>query len=352
MGTTIIHLEGLSKSYLNTFGAVNEVTLEIQEGEYVCFLGPSGSGKTTTLRMIAGYVEPTAGRVILDGKDITRLPPQRRNMGMVFQSYALFPHMTVAENIAFPLKVRKLPEATIQTRVREMLELVRLPDVARRRPSQLSGGQQQRVALARVLAFHPRILLLDEPLGALDVKLREHMQLELKEIQRKLGITTIHVTHDQEEALSLADRVVVMDKGWVMQFASPLELYERPASSFVADFVGKINLWPATLVAAEGETALVRVDGTDQVFTVPRDRVVSTRLTLGIRPEHLQIVPAEDAPLRGLVQKTKFVGSEQFCFVRVAEGLSLLARDRGLSCREGDPVGLRWQPERVHVFAP
>src|SRR5579883_160857 len=208
----ILATRDLSKRYGDTV-AVAAVDLAIEEGEFVTLLGPSGCGKTTTLRLIAGYVEPSGGQVLLDGADVTHAPPQRRNMGMVFQSYALFPHMTVYDNLAFALQIRKWPREKIRARVREMLELVRLPQIERRYPSQLSGGQQQRVALARALIFNPRILLMDEALGALDVKLREHMQTEIKRIQQQLRITTIHVTHDQEEALGMSDRVVVMSQG-------------------------------------------------------------------------------------------------------------------------------------------
>src|SRR2546428_4908410 len=238
--TLIIRLDGLGKRY-GAVEAVRDVNLEIAEGEFLTLLGPSGCGKTTIIRMIAGYIDASAGRIFLDGRDITDDPPQKRRIGMVFQHYALFPHLTVEDNVGFALKIEAKPREFIRRRVAEMLELVRLPSVARRYPAELSAGQQQRVALARALAFSPRILLMDEPLGALDLKLREQMQQELKRIQQDVGITTIPVTHDQEEALSMSDRVVVMEPGRIVQIDTPEALYDRPLTKYVADFVGKIN---------------------------------------------------------------------------------------------------------------
>jgi len=235
-----VQLRGLTKEYGN-FRAVDDVSFDISAGEFVTILGPSGSGKTTVLMMLAGLIEPSSGTMAIAGRDVTNMRPQHRNLGVVFQSYALFPHLTVAENIAFPLRMRRHTEAVIRQKVGEVLELVRLPNVAQRVPSELSGGQQQRVALARALVFDPPVLLLDEPLSALDKKLREHMQFELRELHRNLGITIINITHDQTEALIMSDRVVIMRDGKIVQYGTPSELYERPQSKFVADFVGISN---------------------------------------------------------------------------------------------------------------
>ena len=237
---TDIRLEAISKHY-GAFKAADNVDLAVAQGEFVTILGPSGSGKTTLLSLIAGLNQPTTGRILIGGRDVTGSSPQQRNVGLVFQSYALFPHMSVFDNVAFPLRVRKTQADALRAKVMAALELVQLQGLANRRPAQLSGGQQQRVALARAFVFEPDILLLDEPLGALDRKLREELQVELKQLQRRLGVTTILVTHDQEEALSLSDRVMVLDRGQVQQIAAPQEAYLRPANKFVADFLGIAN---------------------------------------------------------------------------------------------------------------
>ena len=260
-----LEIEGLSKHFGSTV-AVHEVSLDVRDGEFVMLLGPSGCGKTTTLRMIAGFIAPTAGRVRLGGKDITMLPPWKRNTGMVFQSYALFPHLTVAENVAFGLEMRKVPKSDIPARVTEALRLVRLGGLAERLPRQLSGGQQQRVALARALVIRPDVLLLDEPLSNLDAKLRETVRVEIRELQHKLGITTVMVTHDQEEALIMADRLVVMSEGAVRQVGSQRDLYERPADRFVAGFVGRSNLLSGRVIGpgrfeTEAGVAIACLDG-------------------------------------------------------------------------------------------
>jgi putative spermidine/putrescine transport system ATP-binding protein len=263
----------LSKHYGPT-RAVDDVSLTIERGKFVTLLGPSGSGKTTILMAIAGFVAPTAGDILVDGAPITQLPPEKRNFGMVFQGYALFPHMTVAENVAFPLRVRKVGRAEIETRVKDALDMVQLGHLADRRPTQLSGGQQQRVALARALVFQPVLLLLDEPLSALDKKLRAELQVELKDLHRRVGLTFIYVTHDQEEALSMSDGIAILRDGRLVQQGSPEELYERPATKFVADFLGKSNFLPGPAgallalrpekisVLADGEAAETEVSGT------------------------------------------------------------------------------------------
>jgi len=299
--------------------AVADFNLKAERGEFVSFLGPSGCGKTTTLRMIAGFEQPTAGTIVLDGVDITNRPPNRRNVGMVFQSYALFPNMTVADNIGFGLAVRKRPSSEIKTRVGELLELINLPDKGGRYPYQLSGGQQQRIALARALAFEPSVLLLDEPLSALDAKIRVALRLEIRQIQRRLGITTVYVTHDQEEALSLSDRVVVMSEGRMEQVGTPFEIYNFPATPFVASFVGTLNLLPASIVdAGRGELTVagqpVRVA---KRFEGGGGRSVSVAL----RPEMVSLGNADGMNnVTGKVTDVSFLGSIVRIRVTLAEG--------------------------------
>ncbi len=265
-----IGFESVTRAY-GSVRAVDDVSFDVEAGEFFAMLGPSGSGKTTCLRLIAGFETPDAGRVLLDGSDVTLVPPFARDVNTVFQDYALFPHMSVLENVAYSLRVRKVSKADQERRAREMLELVQLEGMAKRSPAQLSGGQRQRVALARALINQPRVLLLDEPLGALDLKLREEMQIELKNLQRRLGITFVFVTHDQGEALSMADRVAVFNEGKIEQLASPRELYRRPATAFVARFVGSANV-------AEGKLAL-RLSGTERPFAVRAEHVRVTDLS-------------------------------------------------------------------------
>ena len=255
-----LHLVGLSKKF-GSFAAVDNVDLEVKRGEFLTLLGPSGSGKTTLLMMIAGFLDPTSGEIKLDGRTISGLAPEKRNFGMVFQGYALFPHMTVKGNVAYPLEVRGKTRVEIDHRVAEMLKLVQLEPFAYRKPGQLSGGQQQRVALARALSFGPEVLLLDEPLGALDKKLRGDVQEQLKDIHRRLGTTFVYVTHDQEEALSMSDRIVIMDQGRIVQIGTPSELYERPETVFAADFLGKSNFLTATVEASDGRVLVCKASG-------------------------------------------------------------------------------------------
>ena len=296
--------------------AVDDVTLDIAAGEFFSLLGPSGCGKTTSLRMIAGFELPDTGRVHVGGQDITDLPVHKRDMGMVFQSYALFPHRTVAENVAFGLRMRDVPKPEIEKRVAAALAQVALTGLEERRPGQLSGGQQQRVALARALVIEPRVLLCDEPLGALDRKLRQQMQFELKELQKRLGVTLVFVTHDQEEALAMSDRIAVMNKGRVEQVGSPTEIYEKPRTRFVADFIGEINLLD---------------DG-------PSPRA--------LRPEKIRLVAPGEARLAGTVETANFLGGATLYRVRSADGRTLLARETHAGERSprkpGDPVGLAW----------
>ena len=315
----LLEIHGLQKKFaLST--AVEHFELDVARGEFISFLGPSGCGKTTTLRMIAGFEQPSAGTIRIEGTDITYRPPNRRNVGMVFQSYALFPNMTVADNVGFGLKIAKRPSAEIATRVKEMLELIHLPAMGNRFPYQLSGGQQQRVALARALAIQPKVLLLDEPLSALDAKIRVALRNEIRAIQRKLGITTIYVTHDQEEALSLSDRIVVMRDGRVEQIGNPFEIYNFPRTSFVASFVGTLSILRGQ-VADPGRGAIV-VDGQEIVAArgLEQARAGEAR-AVALRPE---IVSLHDSAgngnrMRGTVEDVNFLGSIVRIRVRFGE---------------------------------
>ena len=316
-----LELIGIQKMF-GDVAAVLDFNLATQKGEFVSFLGPSGCGKTTTLRMIAGFEKPTGGTITIDGKDITYRSPNQRNVGMVFQSYALFPNMTVAGNIGFGLKVRKRPKADIARRVGELLELIHLEGRADRYPWQLSGGQQQRVALARALAIEPQVLLLDEPLSALDAKIRIVLRQEIRAIQRQLGITTVYVTHDQEEALSLSDRVVVMSEGRIEQIGTPSEIYNFPNTAFVASFVGTLNLVTAGVIDAG--SGRLSVEGQEvrtakAVTDLPADRLV----TLALRPEGISL--GEGGPnsnhLRGEVEDINFLGSIVRIRLRLGDGV-------------------------------
>ncbi|MEI8188382.1 MAG: ABC transporter ATP-binding protein, partial [candidate division NC10 bacterium] len=279
-----------------TVVAVDGVSLEIREGELVTFLGPSGCGKTTALRIIAGFETPTSGRVLIGGQDVSHLPPHTRNTAMVFQSYAIFPHLTVAENVAFGLQMRSVPKRDISTRVRAILDLVELGGLEHRAPEQLSGGQQQRVALARAIITEPRVLLFDEPLSNLDAKLREQMRGEVRSLQRRLGITSVYVTHDQAEAMALSDRIVVMQAGRVQQEGSPFEIYARPANRFVADFIGRVNFLEGRVVTVEGK--LTRLDVHGVILDVPSPAAplsAGHHATLVVRPETIHLAPTATA---------------------------------------------------------
>ena len=293
--------------------AVDGVSLEVHEGELVTLLGPSGCGKTTALRMIAGFEMPTAGRILIDGTDVSTLPPHARNTAMVFQGYAIFPHLTVAQNVAFGLEMRGLGKAEIASRVGAVLELVELAGLRHRSPEQLSGGQQQRVALARAIVTEPRVLLFDEPLSNLDAKLREQMRSEVRRLQRRLNITSVYVTHDQAEAMALSDRIVVMESGRVQQVAEPFEIYAHPTNRFVADFIGRVNFLEGRVVAASGGTAGVDVRG--HRLEVPlRDTTIrpGEPVTLVVRPETIRLAPAAtagSAAFRGAIRRAVYLGA-------------------------------------------
>ncbi|MBW2056534.1 MAG: ABC transporter ATP-binding protein [Deltaproteobacteria bacterium] len=325
-----VSLERISKRYGEAV-AVDDVSLDIAEHEFVTLLGPSGSGKTTTLMVVAGFVRADKGRVLIGGKDVTEIAPYRRNIGMVFQNYALFPHMTVYDNIAYPLKMRRVPRAKARQMVEEILEVVQLRGLGFRRPAQLSGGQQQRVALARALVFQPPILLMDEPLGALDKKLREHMQLELKHIQEKLGITILYVTHDQEEALTMSTRIAVMKDGRIEQIGTALAVYDRPTNEFVADFVGETNFFEAEILGVEEGAVYVSGPCVRRIrANAARRFEPGQRVHLAVRPEKVMFVEEGVRGIcsyEGTVVDTIFLGDITKYYVR----LSHVTHDR----REG-----------------
>jgi putative spermidine/putrescine transport system ATP-binding protein len=337
-------LDQLTKRF-GALSAVDHVNLSVPHGTFVCLLGPSGCGKTTLLRMIAGLEAPSAGRVLLDGADITHLDAHARDFGMVFQSLALFPHLTVGGNIAYPLRIRGAPKAEQEARVGELLELVHLPGLADRPTSKLSGGQRQRVAIARALARSPKLFLLDEPLSALDAKLREAMQVELRQLQRQLGITTVVVTHDQREAMTMADLVIVMGEGRIRQAGSPMDLYRRPSDAFVAAFIGSTNLLEAK---ADGAGAIVpggRIPG----LTIPS----GGDIRLSVRPEDIRLVPVEGASIRGRVGFVRDLGASIEIFITAGDQEIVAVttpRDRP-ELREGTEIGLAIAPEDCVVLA-
>ena len=290
---TFVEFVALQKTYDGTSLVVQDLNLKIQRGEFLTLLGPSGSGKTTTLMMLAGFEAPTDGRIYLDGASIEGLPPHKRDIGMVFQNYALFPHMTVRQNVAFPLSVRRRPAADIRERVERALQVVRLAGYEDRRPAQLSGGQQQRVALARALVFEPKLVLMDEPLGALDKQLREQLQIEIKHLHERLGVTMVYVTHDQTEAMTMSDRIAVFNEGRIQQLDTAVGLYERPATAFVAQFIGENNRLSGSVLEQRDGCARVRLDDGTMVAALAVNPG-SARTTLSIRPESASIDPAED----------------------------------------------------------
>ncbi len=354
-----VRLEGLWKVYGDVI-AVRDVTLPIAPGEFITLLGPSGSGKTTTLMAIAGFVTPSRGAIYIDDRPVVDLPPQKRDLGIVFQNYALFPHMTVADNIAFPLQMRRLPRAEVARRVAQALEMVRLPGYERRYARQLSGGQQQRVALARAVVFQPRVLLMDEPLGALDKKLREHMQLELKHIQRHLKITVIYVTHDQEEALTMSDRIAVMRDGAIVQVGTPGELYEEPVDAFVADFIGESNFLRGAITAVH-EDGLVDVKHQSGLHfrAVRRGPAAPGAVALAaVRPEHLAVADGgESEPRlnrwRGRVEEIIYAGDATKYKIAVGDLLltvKMQNRERRQGARIGATVDVVWDPAHTRLL--
>ncbi len=340
--------------------AVERINLGIEHGEFFTLLGPSGCGKTTTLRMIAGFELPTSGEILISDQPMTRVPPYRRPVNTVFQNYALFPHLTVAENVGFGLKVARVARAERERRVAEALELVRLPQMAARRVWELSGGQQQRVALARALINRPAVLLLDEPLGALDLKLRKELQFELKQVQHQVGITFIYVTHDQEEALTMSDRIAVMHGGSVQQVADAVTIYEKPATCFVADFIGETNFLPAQVTALLDGGAHLAVAGTHtHANTDGRALAPGQPVMLAVRPEKIVLKPPNqpaDLALRGSISRMVYVGTDTRYTVQLASGETLTARIQNVAGRGrgefaiGDPVDVTWAAQDACIL--
>ena len=355
-----MRLERVTKRF-GDLAAVRDLTLDIESGEFFTLLGPSGCGKTTTLRMVAGFEEPTQGRVLLDGSDVTGLPAFKRPTNTVFQSYALFPHLSVEENVAFGLKRKKVPKADVERRVAEELARVGLSAEARRKPAQLSGGQQQRVALARALVNRPAVLLLDEPLGALDLKLRKQLQVELKGIQRDVGITFVYVTHDQEEALTMSDRIAVMNRGVIEQVDVPEDVYERPRTTFVAGFIGVSNLMPGEVVSANGRRTELRLDAGVTVATHAAGASVGERAHAVVRPEKLRIeVTGADATdersVEGVLESSLYLGTATQVVVRLPDrtAMTVLVPNTDEEQRKrlpspGESVRLGWAQEHIHM---
>ncbi|UVK51575.1 ABC transporter ATP-binding protein [Mesorhizobium sp. AR02] len=307
-GPAFVDFIDVEKSYDGRAFAVTRLNLGVARGEFLTLLGPSGSGKTTTLNMLAGFERPTSGTITLEGRPVDRLPPYQRNIGMVFQNYALFPHMSVEENVAFPLSVRQVSKADIAGRVGRALDMVRLKQFGDRKPAQLSGGQQQRVALARALVFEPSLVLMDEPLGALDKKLREHMQLEIKQIHTMLGVTIVYVTHDQSEALTMSDRVAVFNNGAIAQLGSPDDLYNAPQSSFVASFIGENNTLEGVVDRVSGQECHVRLNGGGELTALAIGVAQGTACHVAIRPERLSLTPAGGNALPATVDGRIYLG--------------------------------------------
>ncbi len=363
-----VRLDRVTKRF-HEIVAVDDLSLDVEQGEFFSMLGPSGCGKTTTLRMIGGFEETTSGTIYLGDADVTGLPPFKRDVNTVFQNYALFPHLTVGDNVAFGLRRKKVDSAEIDQRVVAMLELVEMPGYEGRKPSQLSGGQQQRVALARALINHPKVLLLDEPLGALDLKLRKQMQIELKRIQTEVGITFIYVTHDQEEAMTMSDRIAVMRAGRIEQLGTPEELYERPRTEFVAGFLGVSNLLGGSVIGRDDSFVSVRIaDGT--VLRAPGEAINgSATVRIGVRPEKLRVTPLEEGAgaaavdgtlnaLDGTILDASYIGVSTQYLVKTKDGHRLTVYAQNLetggaaeALADGHPVRLTWQPQHTFVIS-
>ena len=355
-----IEIAGVSKIYDGDVRAVDAVAMEIRQGEFFSLLGPSGCGKTTTLRMIAGFDTPSMGAIRVDGADITHVPAHKRDMAMVFQNYALFPHRTVAENVAFGLRMRGLEKETIARKVKAALAMVELSGMEDRRPNQLSGGQQQRVALARAIVIEPRVLLCDEPLGALDKKLRQQMQFELKQLQKSLGVTLVFVTHDQEEALAMSDRIAVMNRGRVEQVGTPVEIYDQPVTRFVADFIGDTNIFRGERVATATGPALAAGNGLS--LMLPSSAQTGTGvLSIALRPEKISLAPAGDAGqataetcAEGVIESTNFLGGAVLYRIALASGHHVLAQQPNAGAvrlfAPGNTVALGWKPSDLVVL--
>jgi spermidine/putrescine transport system ATP-binding protein len=335
--------------------AVNDVSLKIEDGEFFSLLGPSGCGKTTSLRMIAGLETVTEGDVLLHGKTMKEMPPFKRSVNTVFQNYALFPHLTVERNIAFGLEMKKVPQDEIDSRVKEALEMVRMPEYGKRKPSQLSGGQQQRIALARALVNRPEVLLLDEPLGALDLKLRKVMQLELKQLQEQVGITFIYVTHDQEEALTMSDRIAVMNDGKVLQVGTPEEIYSHPKTKFVADFIGETNFLEGTVDKVNGNKVTVKLLGQEIVKAISDiDVEKGDAVSVVVRPEKISL--DDTGYVKGKVEERIYIGTDTRFIISLPNQENITVREQNLESKansrykRGDEVSLKWDPSQALVL--
>ncbi len=339
------------------FQALDNVSVTIRQNEFFTLLGPSGCGKTTLLRMIAGFELPTAGEIMLDGQAVAHLPPFKRQVNTVFQSYALFPHLTVAQNIGFGLEMLGKKKAEIEQQVSKMLKLVQMEPMRNRKTNQLSGGQQQRVALARALAPHPKVLLLDEPLSALDLKLRKGMQIELKRLQLETGITFIFVTHDQEEALTMSDRIAVMSKGKILQVGSPTEIYERPSDRFVADFIGETNFTQADVLGRDGDQGRLRLcSGVEITLPLPATTQSGGKVTLAIRPERVELAPADgDCLFTGTIKNIVYFGTDTTFHLEIQGGGEMTVRMQNRwgnqsVLQNGDVVGIKVEPDAMQVL--
>jgi putative spermidine/putrescine transport system ATP-binding protein len=358
---TLVRFSGIQKTYDGEHLVVKNLDLDIRKGEFITLLGPSGSGKTTTLMMLAGFEVPTHGEIYLGEKPIKNMPPHRRDIGMVFQNYALFPHLTIEENVAFPLSVRKVSKAETQERVRAALRMIKMEGLAQRRPAQLSGGQQQRVALARALVFNPQIVLMDEPLGALDKRLREQMQLEIKQLHERMGITIVYVTHDQSEALTMSDRIAVFNDGVVQQIDKPSALYEHPVNSFVAHFVGENNVLAGTVETVEqGYCRVALAAGGSVMARAVNVAGPGTATSLSVRPERVSIIvdgASADGPNRlpAIVQNTIYLGDHALAVLEVAgneEFMVKLQPGAHDSLKHGESVSITFRPEDCLALDP
>ena len=355
MQDTLLSLQHITKNF-GEGDVLRDISLDVARGEFVTLLGASGCGKTTTLRIISGLETPDEGTVLLDGKDVTALPPERRPVNTVFQSYALFPHMNVEKNVAYGLRVRKMDQASIQKRVREMLELVQMEDYAKRMPSQLSGGQRQRIAIARALAPEPELLLLDEPLGALDLQLRRQMQLELKRLQKKLGITFVYITHDQEEAVNMSDRIAVMRGGRFEQIGTPEEIYDEPKTHYVAQFIGRSTILSGKVESVRRNTAAVH--GACGSFTVDASRallIAGESCEICIRTERMRVssVPVDGFDLPVTVREARYAGGSVLTYVTLADGEEAVATSEGRlsdALKPGSAAYLYWNPAQAAVI--
>ncbi|WP_299839317.1 ABC transporter ATP-binding protein [uncultured Paracoccus sp.] len=361
MGGGFVVFEHVQKSYDGQTLVVKDLNLDIGKGEFLTMLGPSGSGKTTCLMMLAGFEQATHGEIRLDGQNINDVPPHKRGIGMVFQNYALFPHMTVGENLSFPLEVRGMTKAERETRIKRALDMVQMGAFINRRPAQLSGGQQQRIALARALVFDPKLVLMDEPLGALDKQLREHMQFEIKALHERLGITVVYVTHDQGEALTMSDRIAVFNDGRIQQLASPSALYEQPENSFVASFIGENNALPGTLEKLDGNSAIIRLHNGEAIdATAVNVRQVGQDTTVSIRPERVEfkpeLMPAGAHTVEAEVMDVVYMGDILRTRLKVAG-----SEDFVMKCRNtigqtrlspGQKIRIGWHPQDARALDP